>query len=272
MAGQDICMDKLNKLKRILLNYGSCLIAFSGGIDSTFLLKVASIVLPKDKVLAVTADSATYPKEELLLAKKVARIFGVRHKVIDTRELKNKRFSSNPINRCYFCKKELFTKLRNLAREYKLNTILDASNASDKSDFRPGNQAKKELGIRSPLEETGLSKDDVRALSQRLGLKTWDKPSLACLASRVPYGTRITPIVLERIDKAELYLKSLGFRQVRLRHYNGLCRIEVLKTDISRLISKRNRIVDKLKRLGYNYVTVDLEGYRTGSLNEVIKK
>ncbi|MCX5701755.1 MAG: ATP-dependent sacrificial sulfur transferase LarE [Candidatus Omnitrophica bacterium] len=262
---------KLVLLKKILTDMGSVLVAFSGGLDSTFLLKAASLVLPRNKILAVTQDSPTYPKEELLFAKGIACLFGVRHKIIKTGELKNKRFYSNPVNRCYFCKKELFSRLKDIAKRKKIDFVIDASNVSDKNDFRPGNKAKDSLGIRSPLEEAYLTKKDIRILSKQLGLKSWDKPALACLASRVPYGTKISDKLLSRINRAEGFLRQLGFRQVRLRHYNGLCRIEVLKQDIPKLINKRSFITHKLKKLGYSYVTVDLEGYRTGSMNEVIK-
>ncbi|MDP3732341.1 MAG: ATP-dependent sacrificial sulfur transferase LarE [Candidatus Omnitrophota bacterium] len=263
---------KLSLLKKIILDMDSVLIAFSGGVDSTFLLKVSSMVLPPDKILAVTAYSATYPKEELLFSKEVARILGVRHKVIKTYELEDKKFTANPINRCYFCKRELFSKLKVLAKKFKLNFVADASNVSDKNDFRPGSKAKEQLKIRSPLEEAGFNKEEIRALSKKLGLVTWNKPNLACLASRIPYGRKIKSRILARINKAEVFLRQLGFRQVRLRHYNSLCRIEVFKGDIPKLISQHDLIVEKLKRLGYNYITVDLEGYRTGSLNEVIKQ
>ncbi|MBU1726133.1 MAG: ATP-dependent sacrificial sulfur transferase LarE [Candidatus Omnitrophica bacterium] len=260
---------KFKKLKKIISGYGSCLIAYSGGVDSTFLLKAASLALPKDKILAVSANSATYPKEELLFAKRMAKELGIRHKIIQTKELESSYFTFNPINRCYYCKKELFSQLKKIAKEFKLNFVCDASNVSDKLDFRPGNRAKQGLGVRSPLVEAGLSKEDIRKASRKLGLKTWDKPSLACLASRIPYGTKITPKLLDRINQAEVYLRQIGFNQVRLRHYNGLCRIEVLKDDLPRLLKKRNQVIDKLKRLGYNYITLDLEGYRTGSMNEV---
>jgi uncharacterized protein len=199
----------------------------------------------------------------------MAGSLGTRHKVIKTHELEDSKFLANSLHRCYFCKRELFSRLKSMARADRLNFVVDASNISDKKDFRPGNKAKKELNIRSPLQEAGLNKKDIRRLSKMLGLSTWDKPSLACLASRVPYGTRITSQLLKRINAAESELKKMGFRQVRLRHYNGLCRIEVFKQDIPALIHKRNLVVARLKRLGYKYVTVDLEGYRTGSMNPV---
>jgi len=264
--------QKLAGLKKIILNYNSVLIAFSGGVDSAFLLKVASGLLRKDKVLAVTASSPTYPQEELLFSKTIAQKLGVRHKIIKTDELKDERFVSNPVNRCYFCKIGLFRRLKNIAAKSKLNFVLDATNASDKLDFRPGDKARQELKIRSPLLEAGFTKDDIRKLSKELGLNTWNKPSLACLASRVPYGARISLESLERINRAESYLRKIGFKQVRLRHYNGLCRIEVLKKDIPRLINRGEQIVDKLRKLGYNYITVDLEGYRTGSMNPALPK
>lgn len=246
------------------------MVAYSGGLDSTFLLKAACDCLG-DKVLAVTADSATYPREELIFAKKIARSLGVKHIIIKTDEIKNEKFIKNPVDRCYYCKRELFLKLNKLAKQFKLKFVVDASNASDKFDFRPGLRARHELGVRSPLEEAGITKEKIRALSKKLGLSTWDKPSLACLASRIPYGTKIEQKILKRISDSESYLRKLGFKQVRVRHYNALCRIEVMKEDIPVLITKRNQIVEKLNNLGYNYITVDLKGYRTGSLNEVIK-
>ncbi|MDD5128812.1 MAG: ATP-dependent sacrificial sulfur transferase LarE [Candidatus Omnitrophica bacterium] len=267
-----VLQHKLTRLKRIISGYRSCLVAFSGGVDSAFLLKVCSLVLPREDILAVTAVSATYPKDELRKAKDLAKNIGVRLKVIKTAELDKKEFTENSISRCYFCKKELFSKLKAIARGSKLNFVLDASNISDKSDYRPGHIAKQELKIKSPLLEAGLSKEEIRKLSKLLGLPSWNKPALACLASRIPYGIRITSGLLRRIDRAEAYLIGLGFRQVRLRHHNGLCRIEVEKNQLNRLLRNRQAIVEKLKDLGYNYITLDLEGYRTGSLNEVINE
>ena len=264
--------DKLNRLKRLISAYKSVVVAFSGGQDSAFLLKICALVLPPDKILAVTAVSATYPAGELAKAKILAKHIGVRLRVIRTNELHNKKFTANPIERCYFCKQELFLKLITIARQKKLNFVLEASSLTDKSDYRPGNIAKQELKIKSPLIQAGFNKEDICKLSKKLGLSSWNKPSLACLASRIPYGVKITSGLLKRIDQAETYLNNLGFRQVRLRDYNDLCRIEVDKSDIRRLFSKRERIIKQLKDLGYHYITVDLEGYRTGSLNEVINR
>ncbi len=264
--------EKLNCLKRIILAYKSTVVAFSGGQDSAFLLKICALILPPDKILAVTAVSATYPQDELAKAKTLAKHIGARLKVIRTAELNNKKFTANSIARCYFCKQELFSKLIVIAKQNKLRFVLEASSLSDKKDYRPGNIAKRELKIKSPLSEAGFSKEDIRRLSKKLGLASWNKPSLACLASRIPYGVKITAQLLKRIDQAEAYLSSLGFRQVRLRHHNTLCRIEVDKSDICRLLDKRERIVERLKSFGYNYITLDLEGYRTGSLNEVINR
>jgi len=263
---------KLDKLEKLILKYNPCVIAFSGGVDSSFLIKIAAETLPKESLLAVTAVSPTYPKEELINAKKIAKLIGVRHKIIRTYESKDENFTANPVNRCYFCKKELFSRLKDITKAEKFKSVLDASNVCDKSDFRPGSIAKKELKVYSPLQEAGFTKDDVRKLSRKFKLPNWDKPSLACLASRIPYGDKISLQVLKRINEAEIILRDLGFKQVRIRDYGRYCRIEVNDNQISTLISKRNLIVDKLKKLGYNYVTVDLEGYRTGSMNEVIRK
>lgn len=250
----------------------SVLVAFSGGVDSTFLLKVVKEQLGNN-CLAVTAESQIYPPEELLFSKRIAKGFKAKHLIIKTQELKNHNFSTNPINRCYFCKKELFTKLKRIAKDNGLNFVIDASNASDEFDFRPGSIAKKELGIRSPLQEAGMTKGQIRILSKRLKLTTWDKPAQACLASRIPYGIKISARLLRKINLAESFLRKEGFNQVRLRHYNiGLCRIEILRNEFPLFFKKSNKVVEKLKKIGYNYITLDLEGYRSGSLNEVVKQ
>jgi len=262
---------KLENLKEILLNMESVLIAYSGGVDSTLLLKVSKDTLG-DKVLAVTANSLTYPSWEIEAAREMAQRLGARHMVIETQELANPEFVNNLPDRCYYCKRELFSKLALIAKEFDLNYVLDGSNYDDLNDFRPGMQAAREFKVRSPLKEAAFTKEDIRQLSKELGLPTWDKPSFACLASRFPYGTAITKENLIRIGEAERFLRSSGMRQVRVRHYNHIARIEATQEQISKLLSKelRGKIVNKFKDLGYTYVTVDLEGYRTGSMNEVL--
>ena len=264
-------MNRLQRLKGILRKMHSVLVAYSGGTDSTFLLCLAKEVLGS-RVLAVTANSPTYPDQELSFARKMAKGLGVKHRIIKTLELKDSRFIANPKDRCYFCKSGLFRRLKDIAKDNKLEFVVDASNLSDRNDYRPGDRAKKEAGIRSPLHEAGFTKEDIRKYSKLYGLASWDKPSLACLASRIPYGVKISTGLLARINKGEIYLKRIGFKQARLRHYNGTCRLEVSEEDIPRLLEKRQQIVDRLKKLGYNYITADLEGYRTGSMNEVIRK
>ena len=265
--------EKLASLKRILSNMGIVLVAFSGEVDSTFLLKVTPDVL-KDKAAAATASSESYPVSELETAKEIARKLGVKHLIIETEELSNQNFAKNSPQRCYFCKTELFSRLNEIAKEQGLNYVADASNYDDLADFRPGMQAAQKLGIKSPLKETRFTKAEIRSFSHKMNLPTWNKPSLACLASRIPYGTRITREKLKRIDEGERFLKGLGIRQLRIRDHDGIARIEVPREEMS-LFWQGNMvrlIIDKLKRLGYTYVTLDLEGYRPGSMNEVLEK
>ncbi len=241
--------------------------AYSGGVDSTLVMKIAHVVLG-DRVLAVTASSPLYPASEAAAAERIVAGLGIRHMFIESNELLVPGFIDNPRNRCYLCKKELFGSLSRIAGEQGLNYILDGSNASDIFDVRPGKAAAKESGVRSVLEEVGLEKKQVQELAKRLGLSNWDKPSAACLASRFPYGQPITKEALRMVETAEEYLIEMGISQVRVRHYNHLCRIEVDKHQIQLCLENQQVIVDKLKGIGYTFVTLDLEGYRTGSMNE----
>ncbi|MBI5698981.1 ATP-dependent sacrificial sulfur transferase LarE [Candidatus Saganbacteria bacterium] len=263
---------KLEKLKDILRGLESVLLAFSGGVDSTFILKVAIDTLGAEKVLAVIAVSETYPASEKQEAQKLGEELGAKTLVIETRELDNESFRRNPRDRCYYCKSELFSRLLKIAEENGLAQVIDGSNVDDLSDFRPGAKAKTELGISSPLQEAGLAKQEIRDLSRSLGLPTWDKPSYACLASRIPYGTRIEPETLTRLDEAENFLRTLGFKQLRVRHHGNLARIELEEKDIPRVLGDglMDKINKKFATLGYIYVTIDLKGYRTGSLNEAL--
>jgi uncharacterized protein len=267
-----VVKDKFARLKEIFEKMGKVLVAYSGGVDSTLLLRAAQETLGSGNVLAVTALSPLFPERELAGAKKMAQEMGVRHILIDSNELEIKEFKKNPSNRCYFCKKELFEEMQNLARKEAISYVVEGSTLDDEKDHRPGMRAIQELGIRSPLQEARFTKEDVRELSRTLGLPTWDKPSFACLASRFPYGEQITPEGLRMVDEAEDFLFSLGFKQVRVRHYRSLARIEVYPEEMSRLMnsSLREEVVNRLKKIGYRYVTLDLQGFRSGSMNEVL--
>jgi uncharacterized protein len=257
---------KLTKLKKILADMGSVLVALSGGVDSSLVLRVAVEVL-RENVAAVTAVSATLAAAELEEAKKIAHLLKVRHFIIEADELKSAEFVKNPPDRCYFCKKLRFTAFKKLAKEQGFKYVVDGSNADDEADWRPGLKANLELSIRSPLREAGLTKVDIRALAKQLNLSNWDKPSAACLASRIPYGSAVTEEKLIQIEKAETLLKKLGIRQLRVRHHGEIARIETDLAEVKVIFDNREKIISFLKSLGFLYITFDLEGFKSGSLN-----
>ena len=260
---------KYKRLKGIIKEMGSVLVAFSGGVDSSFLLKTAHEVLG-DEVFAVIASSETYPEKEKEEAIKIAQYLNVRYKIIRTLELENPDFVNNSPQRCYFCKRVLFSRLKEIAEDEGISCVIDGANLEDTGDYRPGSIAAEELGIRSPLKEARFIKSEIRKLSKQLGLPTWNKPSMACLASRFPYYMRIDMKSLKRVSQAEDFLRALGFSQIRVRHHGQIARIEIEPKEFPEIMEKgvREKIVKTLKKLGYTYITVDLAGYRTGSMNE----
>jgi uncharacterized protein len=263
--------DKLTLLKTRLKEYKSAVIAFSGGVDSTFLARIAKDVYD-DNLLLITATSSTYPFYELEEAKSLAILLGIKHKIIVSEEIDIPGYSENPPNRCYYCKSELFGKIKYIATKEGYEVIFDGSNADDLKDFRPGMKAKQEKGVISPLAETGFTKSDIRHFSAELNLPTATKQSYACLASRFPYGEKITKIKLDRLGMAEFEVRKLGFTQFRIRSHEDLARLEFIPSEMDQAWGIKSQLTDICKKSGFSYITIDLTGYRTGSMNEVLSE
>jgi uncharacterized protein len=259
--------QKYARLQGILHDLGSVLVAFSGGVDSTLLLKVAHDTLGA-RAIAATADSESYPREELAQARELAALIGCEHLVVQTREVEDPGYAANAPDRCYHCKKTLFAELEPIAQERDLAAIVYGAMADDMGQHRPGHRAAHEYRVLSPLVDAGIGKTEIRELARRLELPNWNKPSYACLSSRIAYGERVTPEKLRTLDEAERFMRSLGLTQFRVRHHDTIARLEVLPEDLPAVVAQREIIVQKLKSLGYVYVTLDLQGFRSGSMNE----
>jgi len=258
--------EKLERLRGVLAKFERVAVAYSGGVDSTLVLKVAHDVLG-DEVLAVTAVSTSMPHYERSAAEDMTREIGVRVVFVQTHEVSDERYAANPPNRCYFCKTDVYDELLKAAAREGFTLLVDGTNADDEGDFRPGRKAAREHGVRSPLQEVGFTKEEIRLAARELGLSNWNLPSAPCLSSRVPYGTRITPEVLDQIGRGEWALRERGFREVRVRHHGNVARLEVPISDFERVLAMREEIVAKLKDAGYTFVALDLSGLKSGSLN-----
>jgi pyridinium-3,5-biscarboxylic acid mononucleotide sulfurtransferase len=261
-------IEKERALRDTLASLDSVVVAYSGGVDSAYLAVVAHKALG-ERSLAVTADSASYPQRHREMAIRVAAVFGFRHELIPTTELDQAAYRANPINRCYYCKRELYTHLTKIAAARRA-VVVDGNNADDRGDYRPGRQAAREFGVRSPLDEVDLGKEEIRTLSRHAGLPTWDEPASACLSSRIPYHSEVTDEKLRQIERAEDALRAMGFRVCRVRHHDAMARVEIGRDELNRALEPEtsDAIVQSLTAIGYREVTIDPRGYRTGSLNE----
>lgn len=264
-------MEKLSTLKSILKQCKKVVVAFSGGVDSSFLLYIAFTVLGKENVLAVTANSETYPEKEMKEASGFTQKYGIPHKIITTCEIGAINEKGNPPNRCYYCKRELFYKLKELAKKHNFYSVIEGSNKDDEQDYRPGSKAIKELKIYSPLKEAGLTKEEIRKFSKEMGLPTWNKPAFACLTSRFPYHTAIDKKIVKKIEKAEEYIHALGFRQCRVRYFGDRVSIEVEKNLVQQALSIKDKMIAGLQKIGFDNIEIDPEGYRTGRMNLLLK-
>lgn len=263
-------MEKITKLKEFIKQYKSIVIAFSGGVDSTFLARVSKDVL-NNNILLVTATSHTYPYYELEDAKKLAALLALEHMIIVSEEIDIPGFSDNPPDRCFYCKRELFRKIKHIATRKKYDVVFDGSNADDVNDYRPGMKAIMKAGVISPLKETGFSKEEIRLGSKQYNLPTADKPAYACLASRFPYGEKISIAKLERVEKTEFNIRQMGFSQFRVRSHDNLARLEFVPTEMDKAWNLRDKLNSVCIEAGYNFVTIDLKGYRTGAMNKALK-
>ncbi|OPY69399.1 MAG: tRNA-specific 2-thiouridylase MnmA [Syntrophorhabdaceae bacterium PtaU1.Bin034] len=265
-------LEKYNHLKHILRQLGRVVVCFSGGVDSALLLKASADALGSENVLALIARSETYPEREIAEAVRFASSLGLNYEVVETDEMEDECFRENTKERCYYCKRHLFGLARDVGQQRGFDSVLEGSNVDDQGDYRPGRRAGAEMQVESPLLKANLTKKDIREISRELGLPTYDKPSLACLSSRIPYGTRIEPDILKRIGRSEDLLRSLGMGQVRVRYHGPVARIEVAEEDFEKVVLCKDQIADALKEAGFLYVTLDLKGYRTGSMNEVLEQ